>query len=34
MKGWIMTLLWKIGYRLYNWCEDRRPAGGWKRKGK
>ncbi len=24
----IMRVLWGIGYNLYNWCEDRRPGGG------
>jgi hypothetical protein len=32
MKLWpyclVMRVLWRLGYRLYNWAEDRRPAGG------
>lgn len=24
----IMSRLWKISYNLYNYCEDRRPGGG------
>jgi len=23
-----MRRLWRLAFRLYNWAEDRRPAGG------
>lgn len=25
-----MRKIWKVAYRVYNWAEDRRPAGGFK----
>lgn len=28
LKRVFMRYLWRFAYRLYNWCEDRRPAGG------
>ena len=24
----VMARLWRYSHKLYNWCEDRRPAGG------
>lgn len=24
----VMSRLWTVGYKLYTWCEDRRPGGG------
>jgi len=29
--NWFMKRLWQYSYTIYNWCEDKRPAGGFKK---
>jgi len=26
----VMSRIWEFAHKLYNWAEDRRPAGGFK----